>query len=137
MTFGEKVRKAREAAGLSQVKLAEKTGISLRTIQNYETAGKLPKKREYYELLADALNLELDVLLDENAEFVLKATEEYGSRGSEQAQRLLEEVTGMFAGGELEEEDKDAFLKAIQEAYWIAKEKNKRHIPHKYRKTED
>lgn len=137
MTFGEKVRKAREAAGLSQGKLAEKTGISLRTIQNYETAGKLPKKREYYELLADALNLELDVLLDENAEFVLKATEEYGSRGSEQAQRLLEEVTGMFAGGELEEEDKDAFLKAIQDAYWIAKEKNKRHIPHKYRKKED
>lgn len=134
MTFGEKVRKAREAAGLSQKKLADMTGIAPRTIQNYETAGRLPKQREYYDLLADALNLDVSVLLDENAEFVLKATEEYGSRGSEQAQRLLEEVTGMFAGGELDDEDKDAFLKAIQDAYWISKKKNRKFVPHKYRK---
>ena len=134
MTFGEKVRKAREEAGISQKKLSDMTGISLRTIQNYETAGKLPKQREYYTLLAEALNMDVDVLLDENSEFVLKAAEAYGSRGSEQAERLLEDVKGLFAGGDLDDEDKDAFLKAIQDAYWIAKKKNRRFVPHKYRK---
>ena len=36
MKFGEKVRKARLAAHFSQQQLADRTGISLRTIQNYE-----------------------------------------------------------------------------------------------------
>jgi len=31
------------------------------------------------------------------------------------------------------EEDMDLMVKAIQDAYWIAKEKNKRFTPKKYR----
>ena len=127
MKFGEKVRAARLAAHYSQRQLADMTGIALRTIQNYES----------YELLAAALNVELESLKDDNADFVIKATEKYGSRGHEQAERLIKEVSGLYAGGELAEEDMDAMMKAIQEAYWIAKEKNRKFVPKKYRSTSD
>ena len=50
-----------------------------------------------------------------------------------QAERLVKEVSGLYAGGELAEEDMDAMMKAIQEAYWIAKEKNRKYVPKKYR----
>ena len=126
MKFGETVRQARIAAHLSQQQLADRTGISLRTIQNYETGGRMPKQRDSYRRLAAALHMEESVLLDEQAEFVLAAGKEYGSRGSEQAQRLIEEVSGLYAGGELCDEDMDAMMEAIQEAYWIAKRRNRR-----------
>ena len=99
MKFGEKVRQARIAAHLSQQQLADRSGISLRTIQNYETGGRMPKQRDSYRRLASALHMEVSVLLDEQAEFVLAAGEEYGSHGSEQAQRLVEEISGLYAGG--------------------------------------
>ena len=135
MKFGEKVRAARLAAHYSQRQLADMTGIALRTIQNYESGERLPKQKESYELLAAALNVELESLKDDNADFVIKATEKYGSRGHEQAERLIKEVSGLYAGGELAEEDMDAMMKAIQEAYWIAKEKNRKFVPKKYRRT--
>lgn len=104
---------------------------------NYESGERLPKQKESYELLAAALNVELESLKDDNADFVIKATEKYGSRGHEQAERLIKEVSGLYAGGELAEEDMDAMMKAIQEAYWIAKEKNRKFVPKKYRSTSD
>ena len=43
----------------------------------------------------------------------------------------MAEVTGLFAGGEMAEEDMDIMMKAIQDAYWIAKDKNKKFAPKK------
>lgn len=39
----------------------------------------------------------------------------------------MQEVTGLFAGGELDQDDMDEMMKAIQDAYWIAKEKNRKY----------
>lgn len=133
MKFGEKVRAARLAAKYSQKQLAEMTGIALRTIQNYESGERMPKQKETYPLLADALEIEVSFLMDDNAEFVLKATEKYGSKGHEQAERLIKEVSALYAGGELAEKDMDAMMRAFQEAYWKAKEKNRKYVPKKYR----
>lgn len=94
--------------------------------QSYESGERLPKQQENYQLLATALNVDVATLKDDNADFVIKATEKYGSRGNAQAERLVKEVSGLYAGGELAEEDMDAMMKAIQEAYWIAKEKNRK-----------
>ena len=127
MKFGEKVRAARLAAKYSQKQLAEMTGIALRTIQNYESGERMPKKKETYPLLADALGIEVSSLMDDNADFVIKATEKYGSKGHEQAERLIKEVSGLYAGGELAEEDMEAMMRAFQEAYWKAKEKNRKY----------
>ena len=46
MTLAEKLKNARAAKHLSQRALAEATGLSLRTIQNYELGARLPKRRE-------------------------------------------------------------------------------------------
>lgn len=136
MTFGEKVQKARIEAGLSQYQLCRRTGISRRALINYEKGAVQPKSRETYHKLAEALNIDVNILLDDNAEFVLNAVEKYGSRGYRQAKKLTEEVTALYAGGELEQEDMDAMMRAIQDAYWIAKEKNRKYTPKKYRTEE-
>ena len=67
MTFGEKVRKARLDARYSQQQLANKTGLCLRTIQNYERGGRLPKQRDIYRLLALALHIDAATLQDDAA----------------------------------------------------------------------
>lgn len=137
MTFGEKVREARKARELSQKELAKRSGIAVRTIINYETNARTPKSRDTYAKLAKALDIDPAVLMDDNAEFVIRASEMYGARARKQAERIISEVEGLYAGGELDERDMDAMMKALQEAYWKAKEINRKYIPKKYRKEED
>ena len=124
MKFGEKLRKYRTEKGLTQAELAKKAGLGLNTISNYESGKTYPQNREVYTTLATILGVNPDHLHNENDDFITDATAKYGSRGAKQAQELLEEITGLFAGGEMAEEDKDVMMKAIQDAYWIAKEKN-------------
>jgi len=132
MKFGEKLRKYRTEKGLTQAELAKKAGLGLNTISNYESGKTYPQNREVYTTLATILGVNPDHLHNENDDFITDATAKYGSRGAKQAQELLEEITGLFAGGEMAEEDKDVMMKAIQDAYWIAKEKNKKYTPKKY-----
>ncbi len=134
MEFGEKIRKARTAKGLSQRELAEACGMSLRTIQNYELGTRLPKKKDTYLALAKALDINEEVLLDQDASFVLRATERYGSRGARQAWDMVADLAAMWSGGEMDEEDMDAIMQAMQEAYWEAKKNNRKYVPKKYRK---
>ena len=126
MDFSEKIRTARIARQWSQKDLAEKTGISLRTIQNYELGSRLPKKQETYTLLAEVLGIEESSLLDENVSFVLRANERYGSNAMKQALDLVADVRALWAGGEMAEEDMDEIMRAMQEAYWEAKKNNRR-----------
>lgn len=137
MEFCEKIRMARKAKGLSQKELAKASGMALRTIQNYEQGKVLPKKKDTYTALAKALDISEDVLLDETASFVIRANERYGSRGAKQAWDMISDIAAMWAGGEMAEEDMDAIMKAMQDAYWEAKENNRKYVPKKYRKDED
>ena len=41
----------------------------------------MPKQKETYPLLADALGIEVNSLMDDDAEFILKATENTDPRG--------------------------------------------------------
>ena len=132
MKFGEKLKKARQEKGFSQEDLARMVGVSLRTIMNYENQNRYPKKREIYGKLAEALEVNTNYLLSEEDDFILAAGDIYGSRGAKQAQEALAFVNGLFSGGDLAEEDKDELMKSIQEAYWIAKKKNKKYTPKKY-----
>ena len=38
-----------------------------------------------------------------------------------QAQELIDGMSGLFAGGSLSEQDKDAVMKALQDIYWESK----------------
>ena len=51
--------------------------------------------------------------------------------------KLVSEVTGMFAGGELSEDAIEGAYKALTDAYWIAKENNKKYAPKTRRKKSD
>lgn len=134
MKFNEKVREGRIKAGLKQDEFAKAIGVSLRTVTNYESGERYPKKREIYYKIAEVLNVDVNYLLTEDEEFLLDAKKQYGVKGSRQAEELVKEITGLFAGGEMADEDKDIMMKAIQDAYWISKENNKKYTPKKYRK---
>ena len=123
MEFGEKLHNIRISRNLSQEELAEKTGVSRRSIQNYEGGKMLPKKRSVYSVLAETLGVEESVLLNRDISFVLRANEQYGSDAMRQAMDLVADVKALWAGGEMEDEDMDEIMRALQEAYNEAKQK--------------
>ena len=127
MKFGEKIRKLRKDKHITQSQLADAVGLSARAVQDYEIKGSYPKKRETYEALAAALGCDVNYLLTENEEFVLEAGEKYGYRGRRQADALIAQISGLFAGGEMPDEDKEYLAEAIQEAFWKAKLENKKY----------
>lgn len=132
MKFNERLKELREKNNLTQEQLAKISGVSSRMIQRYEYGTSRPRL-DAAEKIAKALNITTDELLGNADMLVAQANEKYGARGAKQAKQLTDEVTGLFAGGDMAEEDMDLMMKAIQDAYWIAKEKNKKYTPKKHR----
>lgn len=137
MKFGEKLKKLREENKMTQTELSEKVGVSLRTIRNYETGDRYPKQRELYNAFAEIFHVDVNYLLTEGENFVIAANEAYGYNGMKQAERLIADAKGLFAGGELSDYDKLAVMNALQQAFIEAKEDNKKYIPNKYKKSEE
>jgi transcriptional regulator with XRE-family HTH domain len=137
MTFAEKIKKERLSRGMDQPTFAKHIGVSPRTISYYENGRTFPRSRDDYKRIADILEVPVDYLLTENDEFIVDAGAKYGSKGRRDARELMEEVSGLFAGGDLADEDLDEMMRGIQEAYWIAKEKNKKYTPKKFIKEND
>ena len=134
MSFAENLKRLRKEKGLTQEQLARQIGVGKRAVIGYEVEGRYPKKHEVYQKIADALDCTMnDLLTDNSDQFVAKAQEEYGTRGRRQAEDAVNTITGLFAGGELSEEDRDAVAKAIQDAYWFAKERNRKYAPFRFR----
>lgn len=127
MTFGEKLKSARKQKNFSQEDLAAEMDVSRRTVTSWETDKAFPRSRKVYEKLAALLEVNINYLLSEDDAFVLEATEKYGPQAGRNAQKLMMEVTGLFAGGEMAEEDLDAFMFAVQQAYLDAKMKNRKY----------
>lgn len=127
MKFGEKLRKLRTEKSLTQDEVSKAIGVSRRTYVSYEQDGRYPRKREVYGKLADVFKCDVNYLMTEDEEFVTSAAEQYGSRGKRQAEELVEELSGMFAGGDLSEADKDSVFQALQRAYVLCKEDNKKY----------
>lgn len=124
MTFGEKFKALREEKGLTQKDVAEALEINARMITRYENGISYPRTREAYRKIADYFEVAVDYLLTENDSFVMRASEQYGARGMKQAQELIDGMSGLFAGGTLSEQDKDAVMKALQDIYWESKARN-------------
>ena len=129
MTFGEKIKSLRREQKMTQQALADALNVSLRTISNYETGGLRPRYKETYDKLAELFNVPKAYLLTDEDAFVLHARERYGHKGAKDAEELVEGVIGLFAGGRLDEEDKQAVFEASQEAYFRAKLENKKYAP--------
>ena len=136
MTFGEKVRELRIKNGYSQDELAEMTGVTKRTVRNWETGGKYPRNQALYAALASALGCNEEYLRGEQELFVTRAAEKYGTRGQLQAQAVLHSTRAMFAGGDPSPEDTDMIGKHFMEMFWEAKENAKKFTPRKYMNEE-
>lgn len=65
MKFGEKIAKLKKLKKMSQVELAEKTGISRDAISKYERGDVMPSI-EYAKRIADVLGVSLDYLVSDS-----------------------------------------------------------------------
>lgn len=135
MVFKDHLKQKRLEAGLTQAQLAAKAGITARTVQNYELGSRNPANMEVVQRLAEALDTTADYLLGSSGAYVVEAQARGGARAGRELDALVTEVTGMFAGGSLSEEALEGAMKALNDAYWIAKEKNKKYAPHRHDKA--
>lgn len=150
MKFGEKLKELRMAKGWSQIELAKKMEVTNRTISSYERGEAYPKKMNAITKIALLFGLSVDNLLNDvedkaniyipsnkkQEEFLSLAADQYGARGRKQAEKLVSDLGGMFAGGELSEEDMDAVFQAFTEIYFDSKREAKKYTPKKYRTDE-
>ncbi len=75
MTFGEKLKEARQKAGLSQEQLSEKLHVSRSAVAKWETNKGLPDI-ENLKAAAGLLSVSIDYLLDEGTGFSLNSIKE-------------------------------------------------------------
>lgn len=130
MTFGEKLKQARLSLNLSQTELANKTGISERSLYTYEQNGIIPRTSNIKKL-ADALGVSVAYLISNSEDdsdtcepgdlFISKIKEQLGPRGAREAAELLERTSALFAGGELDDESKELFMNSLMEVYLESK----------------
>lgn len=130
MTFSEKIKIAREAAELTQGDLAEQVGVSRRAVVAYESEGALPRKSTI-EKLARVLRVSVTYLSNDDCtdpladigkdNYVEQARALYGVKGARDVNELLQDNAALFAGGELSQDQKDAFFQAVMNAYMTCK----------------
>ena len=134
MEFKDRLKARRHILGISQEELAKKSGVTGRTIQNYELGTRKPQNIETAQKLALALDTTVEYLLGNDGLLVTEAYERGGARSARDINALVSEISGLFAGGEIAEDEKDGIMAALNLAYWMAKEKNKKYTPSKYKK---
>jgi len=121
---------ARKTLNLSQTELAEKVGVSERSLYSYEQTGVTPRRGVLIKL-AQALGVTVAYLMDDgetdryaniDAElFLANAKNQFGAKGAREAQEIRDKAQALFAGGALEEEAMDIFMKSLQEVYLESK----------------
>ena len=137
MAFAENLKEKRAQSGLTQAELAMKAGVTARTIQNYELGTRKPGNMVIVQRIADALGTTTEQLLSSGETLVVEAHERGGARAARDINELVGEITGMFTGGKLSDDALDGAMRALNEAYWIAKDKNKKYGRKKKKDAED
>ena len=144
--FPDKLYDARMAAGLNQGELGAKVGVSRRTIFTYEKGISFPH-RKVLQKLSEALGVTAfylthddctDPVADREREDHLRmAREKFGPDGEAEAADLLDRNMAFFAGGDIPQENKDAFFDAIMTAYLAAKNEARRRFTPKSAKADE
>ena len=126
MNFGEKIKNYRMENDYTQDEFAKLIGVSKRTLLLYEQAKRFPKQKEVYEKIAELMNCNYNFLMGEEDLFLEEVSNRYGTEEVAKVRALAEGVSSMFAGGTLPEEDIESAFQAITQAYWKAKDMNKK-----------
>lgn len=134
MKLGQKVKILRKRKGLSQEELGELIGVKIRSVAYYESDGRYPED-EVFEKMAEVFGVSIDFLKDDSKSveytkeelFIMEAKDKYGYKGASEAKKTIERVKGLMAGGDLDENSKDAFFEVMQEIYFDSKERAKKY----------
>ena len=121
------------------VKIGDLAKTVMKELDDYGVAVGLEVEKVSKEVAEDTakiLNTTPEYLLGNSGMLVLAAQEQGGAKAAREIDELVSEVSGMFAGGSLSEDALDGAMQALTRAYWIAKEKNKKYTPKKYRKEQ-
>lgn len=137
MGFKDRLKEKRIEAGLTQAELAERVSVTVRTIQNYEMGSRKPGNMKVIGEIAAALGTTSDYLLSSTETYSVEAHQKSGAKAARDIDELVGEVTGLFAGGQLSEDALEGAMRALNDAYWKAKEKNRKYTPKKYRRHEE
>ena len=146
-SISEKIRTRRIEMQLTQTELAQKAGLTTRTVSKYETGAANPRGLNLHRL-SEVLGLSESYLTDpeiedpsyglEEAPYVSEVRSVYGRKAGADMQQLLEGVQAMFAGGSTPQEDKDLFFQAVMQAYMeTKKDAQERFTPKKYKKDRE
>lgn len=137
--FSKKVQEGREALKLNQQQLADLVGVSKRSIAAYENTDTKPRGNVMGKL-AMALQVSVDYLLNDNitdpkqglekAPYLAEVYGRLGTKGAREMDNLLEQNLALFAGGELDQEAKDAFFEAVMKAYLRCKDEARKIYGH-------
>ena len=135
--FGEKVKARREEMGIGQEQLGNLINVSRRTIVSYETGGKCPREATLRKL-AQALGVTERYLMTDNIDdpqagideepFIQAAKDAFGKKAADEMAHLLSQNEALFAGGTLNQDQKDMFFEAVSLAYF----NNKKHAREKF-----
>jgi transcriptional regulator with XRE-family HTH domain len=120
MEFKDKLKSERLRAGLTQKQLAELIGVTDRTIQNYEHGRGGAARFSHIKAISEVLHIKAEELMGEGRENRIDSD-------SEHIAALVKKMSALFSGGDLTDEDKEAAVRAITEAYWESKQINKKY----------
>ncbi|MGP1361103.1 MAG: helix-turn-helix domain-containing protein [Candidatus Fimenecus sp.] len=121
MNFAQKLKQLRKSNQMTQQDAANAIGIAKRTYVSYELDGRYPRNHAIYEKIAQVFGVNKNYLLTEDEEFISEASEQFGYRGQAEAIQLVSQLSGLFAGGQLSDEEADGVMIALQKAYFDRK----------------
>lgn len=132
--FAKKLKLHRMNMKMSQTDFAAFVGIPARTYQNYESGHRYPRNMEVVNKVAVALNVTAEDLLGPAGGYIVEAGEKGNSRDQRRMEQIVTQLSAMFAGGDIDEESKDAAMAALNEVYWRHKKENQeKYTNHRYR----
>ncbi|MEQ3466766.1 hypothetical protein ABM128_04335, partial [Enterococcus cecorum] len=84
--------------------------------------------------IATALEVTVEDLLGSAGGYIVDAGEKGNSRDQRRMEQMVTQLSAMFAGGEIDQESKDAAMAALNAVYWKHKEENREHYTTKKNK---
>jgi transcriptional regulator with XRE-family HTH domain len=111
MDFGSKIKTLRLEKNMTQKDLAKAIGVSTRSLINYETGRCYPRQASVVANLSEQLGVTADYLLSDEPDVPKEVSQK-------DADVLVRQLAALFAGGQLNEQDRDAAMQALQKAYW-------------------
>ena len=118
-TLGTNIAKLRESKKLTQEELGKLSGVSRVSIYKIETGQSTPRDTTLQHI-AEALHTPSALRSNQNESPIPQldqVKELYGDQGAEEVNELFAKNVGLFAGGKLSQAAKDAYYRALTQAY--------------------